>query len=227
MKPHVRFAYVALFAAQTASATSVTLSGSTVDFTYDDSLVTLFGTPSVLNDSIYFTPTIFDVTSLNGAGISFTNDLTNIKVTPKAGFDLDSISLFERGTYLLLGPGAKSVEAAGQISAFDLSNPAVFSASSLVSTLTTATGLPAKYWEASAGIDLDTSAWQEGTGINLTIENYLLASTTAPGSLAFMDKSFIGASFATSPVPEPDNYLLMLASIGLIGFVVVHRSKGH
>lgn len=227
MKPPVSFAYAALFlVAHTASAATVTLSGSSVDFTYDDALVSLFGTPTVLGDTIYFTPADFDVISENGAGISFTNALVNISVAPKAGFDLDSVSLFERGSYLLLGAGMKWVEASGQVSAFDLADPGVFSTASLVSTPTTTAGLPPNYWDAMAGINLDTSAWQAGGGINLTIENFLIASTAAPGSMAFMDKGYIGASFVASPVPEPEDYLLMLASIGLIGFVVVHRSSG-
>lgn len=225
MKPPVVIAYAAFFLAHAATAASVTLSGSSVDFTYDDSLVSLFGSPTVLNDTIYFTPTDFDVTSLNGAGISFTNALVNIGVAPKAGFDLDGVTLFERGTYLLLGPGAKWVEAAGQVSAFDMMEPGVFSAASLVGTLTTTTGLPAKYWDATASIDLDSAVWQPGGGINLTIENFLLASTGAPGSMASMSKSYIGASFVASPVPELDDYLLMLAGIGLVGFVVARRSR--
>ncbi|WP_310448273.1 hypothetical protein [Thiobacillus sp.] len=227
MKPPVSFAYAALFlVAHTASAATVTLSGNSVDFTYDDALVSLFGTPTVLDDTIYFTPADFDVTSLNGAGLSFTNALVNISVAPKAGFDLDSVTLFERGTYLLLGPGAKWVEASGLVSAFDLADPGVFSSATLVSTPTTTTGLPPNYWDATAGISLDTATWQAGGGINLTIENFLIASTVAPGSMAYMDKAYIGASFVASPVPEPDDYLLMLASIGLIGFVVAHRSNG-
>lgn len=227
MKPPVSFAYAAalFLATHAASAATVTLSGNSVDFTFDDALVGLFGTPTVLDDTIYFTPADFDVTSLNGAGLSFTNALVNISVAPKAGFDLDSVSLFERGTYILLGSGAKWVEASGQLSAFDLVDPGVFSAASLVSTPTTTIGLPPNYWDATAGIDLDSATWQAGGGINLTIENFLIASTAVPGSMAFMDKAYIGASFVTSSVPEPDDYLLMLASIGLVGFVVAHRSN--
>lgn len=224
MKPLFGFAVAALFATQTAAASSVTLSGSSVDFTYDDALMSLFGTPTVLNDSLYFTPTNFDVASLNGAGFNIANATINIKVTPKIGFDLDSVALKESGDYLLLGPGLKGVEATGQLRAFGLSDPATLVTAGIVSTPTVATGLPTKNWGAFAGIDLDTSTWLPGDGINLSIENILLAYTSSPVSLAFIEKKFVGVSFIASPVPEPSNRSLMLSSLGLIGFLVHRRS---
>lgn len=224
MKPLFGFAIAALFAAQTASASSVTRSGLSVDFTYDDTLLSLFGTPTVLNDSIYFTPTNFDVASLNGAGINIANATINIKITPKIGFDLDSVALKESGDYLLHGDGIKGVDVTGQLRAFDLSDPAILETASIVSTPTTATGLPTKNWSAFAGINLDTSTWLPGDGINLSIENILLAYTSNPVSLAFIEKKFVGVSLIASPVPEPSNRSLLLSSLGLIGFLVHRRS---
>lgn len=227
MKPLFGFAVVALFVAQTASASSVTLSGSSVDFTYDDTLLSLFGTPTVLNNSIYFTPVNFDVASLNGTGINIANATLNLKVTPKIGFDLDTVALNESGDYLLLGRGFKGVEATGQLRAFDLSDPAVLETAGIVSTPTTATGLPTKNWSAFAGINLDTPTWLQGGGIDLSIENILLAYTSQPNSLAFIEKKFVGVSFITSPVPEPSNRSLFLSSLGLIGYLVHRRSFGN
>jgi hypothetical protein len=226
MKPLFGFAVAALFAAQTASASTVTLSGSSVDFTYDDTLLSLFGAPTVVNDSLYFTPTSFDVASLNGAGINITNATVNIEITPKIGFDLDSVALDERGDYLLLGHGTEGVEATGQLRAFELSNPAILETASIASTPTTATGLPTSNWSAFAGINLDTPTWLPGGGINLTIENILLAYTSNPVSLAFIEKKFVGVSLIASPVPEPSNRSLLLSSLGLIGFLVHRRSSG-
>lgn len=225
MKPLLGFAVAALFTAQTASASLVTVSGPSVDFTYDDTLLSLFGTPTVLNDSIYFTPTNFDVASLNGAGINIANATINIAITPKIGFDLDGVALNERGDYLLLGNGILGVEASGQLRAFDLSDPAVLQTVSIAGTPATAVGLPVSNWSAFADIDLDAPIWMPGGAINLTIENILLAYTSNPVSLAFIEKKFVGVSLIASPVPEPSNRSLLLSSLGLIGFLVRRRSS--
>jgi hypothetical protein len=224
MKKAICVASALLFTAQPASADIVTVAGTNVIFTYDDLLTGLFGTPTVLGDGIYFTPVEFDVSSLNGAGFDFIKSTINIKVTPKAGFDLGSVALIESGDYLLLGSGT-SVIATGQLRAFDLADSSVLSTASIISSLTETPGLPTQDWTASAGINLDTPAWIEGSGINLTLENILLASSTTANSVAFIEKKLVALSFSVSPspVPEPSKTTLILAGLGLIGFVVRRR----
>ena len=212
-----------LLAAQPAIAAPVTVSGLNVDFTYDDLLLGLYGTPTVFNDSIYFTPVAFEATSLDGTGSGFSSSTINIKVTPKAGFDLDSVALIEHGDYLLLGSGA-AVYATGQLSVFDLAAPGVITTAGIASSPTTTTG-SLESWSAFSGVDLDTPGWVPGAGINLTIKNLLLATTASPGSVADISKTYVGASFDASPVPETSKSALMLAGIGLIGFVVHRRAR--
>lgn len=224
MKTVLNAAIAAALYLPAAHAIPVQLSGDTVDFFFDDVLLGLFGTPTLLGDSLYFTPTEFDVSSLNGAGFAFANSTVNIKVVPKAGFDLDGMSVTEKGDYLLLGSGPSGVDVSGQIRVFELSDPASLATTSLApSAPLTVTGTPTTNWTALSTLGLDGPGWVEGEGINLTIENLLLAHTTSPVSLAFIEKKFVGVEVVTSPVPEPANLVLLLSSLGLIGFMVQHR----
>lgn len=209
-----------------ANAIPLQLSGTTVDYFFDDALLSLFGMPSLIGDSLYFTPVEFDVSSLNGSGYALANATVNIKIIPKAGFDLDGLSVTEQGDYLLLGSGPSGVDVTGQLRVFSLASPATLATTSLapVAPLTT-TGVPSVDWTAISSLGLDNPGWLEGDGINLTIENLLLAYTTAPASLAFIEKKFVGIEVVTSPVPEPENLALLLSSLGLIGFVVRHRKS--
>lgn len=220
----VCLACAALLAAPPALADEVVLQGNTLTFIYDDLLEGLFGVPTVLGDSLYFTPTVFDASALNGVGYDLVKSTLNIKVMAKSGYDLDSVSLLEAGDYLLLGAGT-SVDVGGQLRAFDLATPSVFTTSSIVASSLTTTGLPTQDWTASAAISLDGASWIEGSGINLTIENILLALSTQPATGAFIEKKYVGLSFETtlSPVPEPGHAMLILSGLSLLGFVVRRR----
>lgn len=207
-----------------AYAADITLTGTNVDFTYDDTLVGLFGQPTVAGDTLFFTPVDFQAQSLNGAGFAFTNDTINIKVTAHSGWAFDSVDLLERGDYLLLGAGS-TADVSGQVRVFDTAMPLMDLTSNItpVSPLNLA-GVPTKNWTANASVDV--SAWNTASTLNVTVENLLLTSTSAPTSLAFLEKKFVGLSLGTiavTPVPEAETYLMMLAGLGLVGLMVSRR----
>ncbi len=205
-------------------AASVTLSGATVDFSFDDSLLGLFGTPRVAGDTLFFTPIDFEVRSLNGAGFALTDASINIVVTAHADQMFTSASLLERGDYLLLGSGS-SADVSGQIRVFDTAAPLVDMTASIVPTsLLNLPGVPTRNWEATAMTDLST--WNSARSVNVTIENLLLAATGSSPSLAFVEKKFVGLTFLTTavtPVPEAETYAMMLAGLGLVGWSVKRR----
>jgi hypothetical protein len=87
---------------------------------------------------------------------------------------------------------------------------------------TTLANLQTTNWQANAAIAIPTN-WSNG--VNLTIENILLASTSQAGSLAFVEKKFVGNSVVITPVPEAETYAMMLAGLGLIGFMVGRRNR--
>lgn len=207
-----------------AYSASVTFAGTDVDFNFDDALLGLFGQANVSGNSLYFTPVNFDAQSSNGAGYAFTNETMNIRVTAREGWSFSSIGLMERGDYLLLGAGS-SAQVTGQIRVFDIASPLIDITDSIeAASPLSLPGVPTHNWSASAAVDL--SAWEDTRAINVTVENLLLASTSAPSSLAFVEKKFLGLTpvlSAVTPVPEAETYAMMLAGLGLVGWAVKRR----
>jgi hypothetical protein len=215
-----------------AFAVMVTVAGSNVSFTYDTALLGLYGTPTVSGDSLIFTPTSFFAESTNGEGFALTNATLNIGITANSGYQFSSISLTERGDYFLVGSDAE-VGVTGQIRVFDQDDPinnevtdniaatAPFNVVSTLSNITTTN------WTANAGVTIPGTGWGGNDGIvdgvNLTIENLLYASTTTLGSAAFIEKKFAGSTVIISAVPEAETYAMMLAGLGLVGFMARRR----
>lgn len=207
-----------------AAAAPVTLFGNTVNFSFDDALLGLFGPASVSGDSLFFTPVNFKAQSANGAGYALASSTMNVRVTARDGWAFTGMSLLERGDYLLLGAGS-GAEVGGQMRAFDVARPlADMTASINAVAPLNLPGLPTHNWTAAAALDL--AGWSNARVINVTIENLLLADTSAARSLAFVEKKFVGltpAMMAVTPVPEAETYAMMLAGLGLVGFMVARR----
>ena len=209
-----------------AVAAPVTLSGTTVDFTFDDALLGLFGMPVLsANNTLVFTPVGFDAQAFNGPKFDLTNQTMNIRVTAKQGFEIGHVGLLERGDYLLEG-SASSVDVTGQLRMFDLNNQAVsFTDSIDASAPLTMVGLPTHNWMATAGIAVNTAMY-DLTYANVAVENLLIARAFSVDSLAFIEKKevFLNVNtMAITPVPEAETYAMMLAGLGLVGFMVNRR----
>ena len=209
-----------------AVAAPVTLSGTTVDFTFDDALLGLFGMPVLsANNTLVFTPVGFDAQAFNGPKFDLTNQTMNIRVTAKQGFEIGHVGLLERGDYLLEG-AASSVDVTGQLRMFDLNNQAVsFTDSIDASAPLTMVGLPTHNWMATAGIAVNTAMY-DLTYANVAVENLLIARAFSVDSLAFIEKKevFLNVNtMAITPVPEAETYAMMLAGLGLVGFMVNRR----
>lgn len=209
-----------------AVAASVTLTGDNVDFTFDDTLLGLFGQPDVAGDTLFFTPGDF-VAKSNGTGYALTNDTVNIKVTAHTGWSFGSVDLIEKGDYLLLGSGSAAY-VTGQIRVFDTAMPLQDLTESIMPTTPlNATGFTTINWLAGASVDV--SAWDTAKTLNVTVENLLL-TTSPPTSLAFLEKKFVGLSFMTTEssvtaVPEAETYSMMLAGLGLVGVMAARRRQ--
>lgn len=214
-----------------ASASMITLNGTDVTFTYDDTLTGLFGTPTVSGNSLFFTPTTFQAISTNGAGTQLTNANMNVLVTPHTNVTLTKADVQERGDYSLNGTDS-AVSAAGALRAFDTKHPFTVSDSSLITTSAPTTTNDNMFhdWTANASLDFSSSDWQKAGPINFTLENVLEATTSASISKAFIDKKFAGIQLGvtgsgvvppTETVPVPA--ALWLFGSGLIGLVAVSR----
>lgn len=205
-----------------AAAAPVTFAGTNVDFSFDDALLGLFGTPGVAGNTLFFTPTDFDAQSAGGAGSGFdlTKQTANVRVTVRDGYTFDNVKLAERGDYLLLGTGA-AVYVGGQLRVFDLAAPATDRTAAILPAMPlTTTGFPTRNWSASAMVGV--ADWTGAKSLNVTLENILVASSM-PGSLGFVEKKFAGLDIAVTPVPEAETYAMMLAGLGLLGLMAARR----
>ena len=203
-----------------AFAGSVTLAGTTVDFSFDDAILGLFGAANVAGDSLYFTPTSFSAESMNGAGFDLTKQTINVKVSAHEGWDFSSLALTERGDYLRVGEAAKLV-VSGQIRAFDTQNPLAEVTSNILpaAAFLQTDDFVSKNWNVNAAASL--AGMSAASMINVTLENILVAqSPIGTETLAFIEKKYAGLNVVTTPVPEADTYAMFLAGLGLVGFTV-------
>ena len=143
-------------------------------------------------------------------------------MTAHTGWSFGKTDLIEEGDYLLLGTG-NTATVTGQIRVFDIADPLNQATDSIVSAPLTLSGFPTKNWVANASVDI--SSWTTANTVNVTIENILVTSTSLPVSLAFLEKKFVALNVITSPVPEAETYSMMLAGLGLVGFMVARRRQ--
>jgi hypothetical protein len=187
-------------------AFDTTLSGTDFDVLYDSTRLDLFGSPSLSGDTIFFTPTGFSATSLNGAGSQLTHATIDFELAAKPGFNFAQLQVVERGDYQLSGMGS-TVKVTGQLSAFDPNNPInAFGFQFMAvpgSTPLTLNDGDLHPWQAGASLDVSHDPFSRPHALNVTLEN-LLTATTAPGaagSVAFIEKKFAGAPISSLDVP--------------------------
>jgi len=215
-------------------AAPATLFGANFDVIYDDSLLGLFGAPTLSGNTVFFTPTSFKAESLNGIGIATANSTLNLRIIEKNNKSITAFSLVEAGDYRLLGSGS-FVTIGGQTRVFDLLNPAILDTKQITTTSNLSiVNIPSDptthNWTSSSLISLSDPKWSDTTSFNYTIENLLTAYTEPTGSgpkLAFIEKKFAGStiSLVVTTIPEPDTYAMFLAGLGFMGFI--SRRKNH
>ncbi|MBI3432292.1 MAG: PEP-CTERM sorting domain-containing protein [Hydrogenophilales bacterium] len=216
-----------------AFAATVTLAGTTASFTFDSALSGLFGAPTVIGDTLYFTPTTYKAQSFNGSGLASASQTFNIMVNANPGYLVSAVNLTENGDYYNMGAGA-SVAVGGKLYVRDLESPLAPAAISKIKAtlpltdVTSMANFETTDWTSLAGVAIP-AGWGGADGIvggvNVTIENILLASSLTSGSAAFIEKKFVGLNVVMAPVPEPSTYAMMLAGLGLVGVAVRRRAK--
>lgn len=150
-----------------AVAVPVTMAGTSVSFTYDSALTSLFGTPIVTGDTFYFTPTSFKAESYSGAGIQSTSATFNVSVVANDGFFITSALLDEQGDYYKLGRRS-AVAVGGTLIVRDLDAPLAATMSSITSAMplnatTSFADFETTPWTATADVIVPV-AWGPVTG---------------------------------------------------------------
>lgn len=224
-------AALALALAGPIHAATVTLDGAGFDVIYDDALLGWFGQPTLSGDVLFFTPTTFKAQSLNGVGDATEDETIRLGIRLDDGYRIDGVRLEERGDYRMRG-NASEVGVFGQLRLFDVAEPFVEVNANIVAATAFNQRNGVNYnWTAGSLLDLSGDAWADAALLNLTVENLLEAYTDAADAgrrLAFIEKKFAGleisvSPLAVSPVPEPQEYALLLAGLGLVGVVVRRR----
>ncbi len=205
-----------------AQAATITQMGTDVTFTYNDA--TLYGTGSVVGNSIFFSPTTFKAESLNTAGVDTANETLNITVTvkPSSSYVITEFALVELGDYLLNG-SSSSVDASGRLQVSSLTKTCGFFACTDSEIFTagalTTTGVLTD-WSASADIDFaDTAGWITDTNVMAQIQNDLTAISTVNGESAMVQKKFEGVGLVVNPIPVPAAAWLFGSALGLLGWL--------
>lgn len=214
-------------------AVPVTVAGATVSFTFDSALSGLFGVPTVTGDALFFTPTTYKAQSFNGTGFVSTSQTFNIAVTANSGYQVSAVNLTEDGDYYNIGAGS-NVAVGGKLYVRDLESPLTPAAISKIKSslpltdMTSLANFETTDWTSHASVAIP-AGWggADGivSGVNVTLENLLLASSQTIGGAAFIEKKFAGVGIVTTPVPEPQAYALFIAGLGLIGFMGWRRGR--
>lgn len=204
-----------------AQAATQTLSATAFDISFDDSVVGLFGTPTLLGNSLFFAPGGSPgFTAQTAGGIDVTNSTFAFTITANPGFTLDTFTLLESGDYFFFGDTA-GVSATGQLRVKPLApNSAVMTS-----------GLAGTPFTANASFDFNTRDWSAGASISsgpisvgqVSIQNILAAYADGDFAYAFIEKKNVELAIGVSAVPEPETYALMLAGIGMLGFASRRR----
>ncbi len=223
---------VALLAGNALAAIPAPLVGTYLTYTF----ITdpgLFGTASLVGDDLVFAPTAaFKATSANGAsGFKSQNVIVQVSINDAylGTLALSSFSLSEGGSYSLASPsGAPATAGAtGYLSALDIEGTTANSLSGNIAA--SGLGVPGTHaWTGTAGIALPGTGWGGADGVvssvKLTLSNQLFA-TTGPNSTAEIWKDAVNLHVATSPIPEAETYAMMLAGLGLVGFMARRRAR--
>ena len=203
---------LSLFAPAVLAAT-VKLSGSGVDFYYDDSQQGLvhFGTPEISDsgDTLLFLPQDFNAMSVDGVGVhtGSPTDAVNASFTFRAvlhdGVALDSIGGRELGGYRLKGEGF--VDYNSSLSVMDTAS--IFNSTlGLFESADDFTIADANYhsWSAISSIDLTAENWVGVGDILVTLSSNLSAGSQGVGDSAFIEKTptMQGINLALSSDPS-------------------------
>ncbi|MFP5381819.1 MAG: PEP-CTERM sorting domain-containing protein, partial [Gammaproteobacteria bacterium] len=203
----------ALALLSSGAVAATTLSGGNVSYTFDESALGLFGSASVVDGSLVFAPSGFNATGTS----LYAKETINITVTAASGYSLGGFSLSENGGYTLPTSGG-SATATGSFKAIDIEGT---TGNQITETFNGV--LDGGAWDAAATIALPATGWGGTDGVvssvTLTLSNQLFALGGAS-----ISKTGVGISATALPVPEASTYAMLLAGLGLVGFMAYRRT---
>lgn len=215
MRTHLNAAVAVLGLAGAVLATAA--SAGDVTFTFDSSQpgLALFGTPTVSGNQLSFAPSGF-----SASGDSATTAMITVTVTANPGYVLSGFSLSESGAYTL-SSSSDYVFVGGVFEALDIEGTTGNVQSSPILGPLPSVGMNVP-WSGGASLAIPSSGWGGADGlvtsVSLTIDNQLFAF----GGGSIWKEGIVVEAIAT-PVPEAETSVMMLAGLGLVGFVAYRR----
>lgn len=206
-----------LFAGNAMAAIQI-VEGTNVFYSFDDA--SLFGTATASGDNLVFAHTAgFTAASTGVLSPAFVFDTLNVTVTAKTNYQLTAFSLAESGGYTR--SSGTSVGVTGTFTALDnfegMSNTGVKSFATAPFSATSGT------WNAAANLAVPVAGWGDNgvvSTIKLTLSNQLFVT----GGVGEIWKNAVTVNTSVSAVPEAETYAMMLAGLGLVGFMA-RRSR--
>lgn len=226
LKPLAALIATALISTSALAATQ-TLDAGNYTISFDDSLLGLFGTPTLTaSGDLAFSPSgTPGFSAQTGSGFDFTNSTVALTITADAGYQLTGFNLIEKGDYFKIGASSE-VAVLGQMRVQDLVNANVNLSNSITSamplnvTSSSFANLATTDWTALASIG------QVATGkVVVSIENILGAYVPVSG-YAFIEKKSVLLDINVTAVPEPQSFAMLLAGLGVVGAMVRRRRIG-
>lgn len=217
-------AAAALLVSGLASATT-TFTATTFSVTYDET--TSFGWISswfVGGNSTGFEWSVdpsVNVTSIGGATATATFALPDFTITANPGYALSGPLTGSLGNlvYFLNGTGATA----------SLTATATVSVDGGPSTTLPSTALSPTVITPSFGYFAGSSSAPLAGFTSFTVTGASITLTASGGSFASIGgqpQNKLKFDFTATPVPEPETYALMLAGLGLVGFLARRRQRG-
>ncbi|UCV29992.1 PEP-CTERM sorting domain-containing protein [Ferribacterium limneticum] len=224
LKPLAAVFLLAIAAAQ-ANAATVTLDGEHFTISYETEAQYLFGVPRLVDSTLVFGPSGSGFAAKSYGGNNVTNATFSFFITADPGYKVSSFNLYEGGDYMLIGD-ASVVSLGGELRVKPVGEAVMTAAIRPSLPLTTHTS-----FERFATTDWDTTAsirpTAKLTSAQVSIENmfYSFASSSQRG-YAFIEMKNVELGFVLTPIPEPASYAMLLAGLGMMGFVARRRSQG-
>lgn len=206
---------------QFASAATVTLTGDTVAYEYDDAVnaaaIALLGTPTISGDVIRFLPPDLRAESVDGSGIdSVSAEFTFDRIYALGNAEIGGIEVTEFGDYEIINGGNASAEL--KVAITNNSNTAEMIEDTVdISASGDSGGL--QEWTLISTLNPADGFLSSADDVSMTFRNTLTASTDSSGQISYVQKKL--SFLVSTELAEPGS--LGLFAIGLAAALFARR----
>jgi len=213
-----------------ASAAMVTIDGDKFDISFDDSLLGLFGTPTIIGDLVVWNPSgspAFSAQTTAADSTAFTNSTFTLTVTADPGWWISGAAVGQDGTYFSFGTdsqvgvtGTLSITAADPMGGLDTWSGNIAPTSPFVNGSFPPVMVD---WDAASPI-LDTDNVAQAQ-VSIQSVLFAYAGPLAGPKGAFIETTQVVLGMNMVPVPEPATWASMATGGILLGFALRRRNR--